>query len=184
MWKRPDMPPAAPPRRDLTIARALNPTVSFYRYLYNTVGERWYWVDRRKLPDAELREIIQDPSVSIHVLYAGGTPAGYAELDSRCPPDIELAYFGLIPEFIGQGLGSYLLRWITDTAWSSAPKRFWLHTCTLDHPKALEMYLHAGFSTYDAKTEICRVPADFPVLPEDVRCPASEAQGLQDPPVA
>jgi hypothetical protein len=56
--------------------------------------------------------------------------------------------FGLIPEFIGQGLGRYFLQWTIDKAWRSQPRRFWLHTCTQDHPAALPNYLKAGFVAY------------------------------------
>jgi hypothetical protein len=34
-----------------------------------------------------------------------GVPAGIAELDRRIECEIELVQFGLMPEFIGQGLG-------------------------------------------------------------------------------
>lgn len=56
--------------------------------------------------------------------------------------------FGLVPEFLGQGLGKYFLQWTIDEAWSYHPKRFWLHTCTLDHPTALPNYLKAGLVAY------------------------------------
>ncbi len=79
---------------------------------------------------------------------AGGVPAGFAELDRRIEGEIELVQFGLMPEFIGQGLGRYFLQWAIDKAWSYHPRRFWLHTCTKDHPAALPNYLKAGFVVY------------------------------------
>ncbi len=139
------------PAEGVTIVQANPPTISFYRYLYNTVGGDWQWRDRRVMSDPTLAAIVQNPRVEIHVLYSAGTPAGYAELDRRLPGEIELAYFGLIPEFIGRGLGQYLLHWAIDRAWSYAPNRFWVHTCTLDHPQALPNYIRAGFKPY--KTE-------------------------------
>ncbi len=94
-----------PPAENLLIIRAEKPTVSFYRYLYNTVGGPWLWYERRQMRDEDLRAIIQNLKVEICVLDVNGVPAGYAELDLRQEPDIELAYFGIMPEFIGQGLG-------------------------------------------------------------------------------
>ena len=79
---------------------------------------------------------------------AEGVPAGFAELDRRIEGEIELAQFGLMPEFIGQGLGRYFLRWAIDKAWNYGPRRFWLHTDTKDHPAALPNYLKAGFAIY------------------------------------
>jgi GNAT superfamily N-acetyltransferase len=94
---------------------------------------------RHWLSDAELAAILNDPRVEVNVLWAAGVPAGYAELDRRDPPDTELVYFGLTPEFIGQGLGAYLLDWAIHHAWRARPRRLWLHTCDLDHPRALEL---------------------------------------------
>ena len=158
-------PPARParpaPRVDLEIRRAWRPTASFYRYLYAAVGEPWTWAVRRWLSDAELAAIICDPMVEVNVLWAGGVPAGYAELDRRAPPDIELAYFGLMPEFIGQGLGGYLPDCAIRHAWRMRPRRLWLHTCDLDHPRALEVYQRSGFRIYDRRTSTQEVPPDM-----------------------
>ena len=63
-------------------------------------------------------------------------------------PPPELVQFGLMPEFIGQGLGRYFLQWTIDRAWNYRPRRFWLHTCTKDHPAALPNYFKAGFAIY------------------------------------
>jgi GNAT superfamily N-acetyltransferase len=161
MMARPSRPFRSPPRDDLSLARAERPTVSFYRYLYNTVGDPWLWVDRRKLDDATLAAIVQDPAVEVYVVYVRGVPAGYVELDRRVPGDIELAYLGIIPDFIGQKLGPYLLDWAIDRAWSYGPRRFWVHTCTLDHPGALPMYERAGFRPFKQETEL----VDDPRLP-------------------
>jgi GNAT superfamily N-acetyltransferase len=161
----PRRPARLAPRPDLEIRRARSPTVSFYRYLYAAVGEPWTWTVRRCLSDAELAAILSDPGVEVNVLWAAAVPAGYAELDRRAPPDVELAYFGLMPEFIGQGLGGYLLDWAIRHAWRTRPRRLWVHTCDLDHPRALEVYQRAGFRIYDRKTSTQELPAEFPPPP-------------------
>ena len=97
-----------------------------------------------------------------------GVPAGYAELDRRAPPDIEIGYFGLMPEFIGQGLGGYLLDWAIHHAWRMQPRRLWLHTCDLDHPGALG-YQRSGFRIYDRRTSTQELPPDMGVAPRLVR---------------
>jgi GNAT superfamily N-acetyltransferase len=139
---------AAPPRDGLAVIHAKRPTVAYYRFLYNAVGKDYHWYSRGKLPDAELAASVQNPLNEVHVLHVDGTPAGFAELDRRKEGEIELVQFGLVPEFIGQGLGKYFLQWAIDQAWSYRPRRFWLHTCTLDHPPALPNYLKAGFVVY------------------------------------
>ena len=137
-----------PPRDGLAVIHAKRPTVAYYRFLYNTVGRDYNWRSRGSRPDDELAQLIQDPLNEVHVLHVEGTPAGFAELDRRQPAEIELIQFGLMPGFIGQGLGKWFLQWTIDKAWSYQPKRFWLHTCTLDHHAALPNYLKAGLSLF------------------------------------
>ena len=154
MREQPVRPPTPTPGlAKLALLRAEKPTLSFYRFLYGTVGEVLNWTDRRVFGDDELRAIIHDPLVEIYVLYLGGVPAGYVELDRRREGEIELAYLGLMPEFTRQGLGRYLLDWAIHTAWSHGPERLWLHTCDLDDPRALPLYQRAGFVAYDQKNE-------------------------------
>jgi len=158
MFAPPAGAPVPPPRGDLSIVQAVRPTVSFYRYLYDTVGEPWLWTDRRKLDDAELARVVQDPAVEVFVLHLAGVPAGYAELDARVAGEVELAYLGILPELIGQKLGPHLLDWALRRAWAQGPRRVWVHTCTLDHPSALAMYERAGFRVFKREVEMSDDP--------------------------
>ncbi len=153
MHQRPTRPTVPAPMGKFAILRAEEPTVSFYRYLYDTVGEPWNWTDRRVIGGDALAAIITDPKVEIFVLYAGGVPAGFVELDRRIEGEVELAYFGLLPDFIGRGLGRYFLDWAIHAAWESEPKRVWVHTCDLDDPRALPVYQRAGFTAYQRRVE-------------------------------
>jgi GNAT superfamily N-acetyltransferase len=137
-----------PPREGLVVVHAKKPSVAYYRFLYDCVGRDYHWSSRKKLSDAQLAALLNDPRLEVHVLMADGVPAGFAELDRRTESEIELVQFGLMPEFIGQGLGKYFLQWTIDKAWSYQPRRFWLHTCTKDHPAALPNYLKGGFVVY------------------------------------
>jgi GNAT superfamily N-acetyltransferase len=142
------------PREGLLVLHAKKPSVAYYRFLYNTVGGPYHWLSRARLTDAELAAVLADPRNEVNVLHADGVPAGFAELVRRSEGDIELVQFGLMPEFIGQGLGRWFLRWTVEKAWSYRPRRLWLHTCTLDHPAALPNYQKAGFALF--KEEIIR----------------------------
>ena len=166
--------PLPPPRAGLEVRAARRPTLSFYRYLYRTIGEDWIWVVRRLLSDAELRAILHDPAVEVNVLWADGVPAGLAELDRREPPDVELAYFGLLPEFIGQGLGRWLLDWTIRHVFRAGARRLWVHTCDLDHPRALGVYRKSGFRVYDRRLEQL-------LLPDGMRPPERPRSGLDRP---
>lgn len=135
----------APRGRKIALMRADPMTVSFYRYLYNTVGEPYLWYERRAMTDEQLGAVVGNENVEIYVLYIGGAPAGYAELDRRKSPDIELAYFGLLPDFLGQGLGRYLLGSAAEAAWRHQPRRLLVNTNNFDHPRALPNYQKIGF---------------------------------------
>ncbi|MCK6543028.1 GNAT family N-acetyltransferase [bacterium] len=147
---------AMPP--DCVIIRAENPTVKFYRFLYDAVGADWNWIDRKKMADEELAEETQDALVEVYVLYDRGVPAGYAEIDRRIAGEIELKYFGIIPEFISKRYGRFLLTWIIEKAWQYKPQRFWVHTCSLDHPRALPLYQKLGFEIYKTETHTVTIP--------------------------
>ena len=137
------------------LLKVKRPPVHFYRYLYETVGKAHHWVERTRMSNEALATIVQDEKVELYVLYCEGAPAGYAELDFRKEPDAALAYFGLIEDFLGRGLGSFLLATAIDTAWTKPIERLTVHTNTLDHPRALPLYQKMGFAPYaQEKTEI------------------------------
>jgi GNAT superfamily N-acetyltransferase len=165
MTAPPSRPPPAVPAGKLALLRVDNPPIAYYRYLYDGIGEPWFWTDRRRLDDAALAAIIQDPKVELYVLHVGGVPAGLAELDRRPAPDIGLAYFGLMPDFTGRGIGPYLLRWALDTAWQYGPRRIIVDSCTLDHPAALAMYQRAGFVPYKQEHKVMDDPRLAGLIP-------------------
>jgi ribosomal protein S18 acetylase RimI-like enzyme len=165
MTQRPIRPTIPTPPGRLALMRAEAPSVSYYRYLYHTVGEPWFWYTRRKMDDATLAALVHDPKVEIYVLYVNGEPAGYAELDRRPEPDIEIAYFGIFPQFVGRGFGPYLMNWAVDQAWQYGPKRLTVNTCTLDHPKALRTYQRVGFVVYQQEHKLIDDPRLAGLIP-------------------
>ena len=171
MFERPPARKLPTPAGRLALMRAEHPTVSFYRYLYNAVGEPWLWFERRRLDDAALAAVIEKPSVEIFVLYVGGVPAGFFELDTAAPRETKLAYFGLVPDFIGRRLGPYLLEAAIDRAFTRPIDRLWLHTSRFDHPKALQVYQRAGFVPYQRLPISFDDPRATGLLPRDLQHP-------------
>jgi GNAT superfamily N-acetyltransferase len=171
MHERPSLPRVHPPPGKLALIQAEGCTVSFYRYLYETVGTPWLWYERRLLDDATLAAQITKPTTEIFVLYVGGVPAGYFELDTAAEHETELCYFGLVPEFIGRGFGPFLLQAAIDRAWSRPIKRLWLHTRNYDHPKALGHYQRAGFVVYARQNLRFEDPRSRGILPRDLKNP-------------
>ena len=137
---------------DVRVDRVGACPVSFYRYLYSEVGRAYRWQDRLHWRDAEIAAHLDDPSRALWVMWVENAPAGYAELKHERDGGVELAFFGLLPEYVGRGLGKHLLSVVVERAWEDGARRIWLHTCTLDHPSALPNYLKRGFSPF--KTEV------------------------------
>ena len=171
MLEKPARQPAPIPAAKLALIRAERCTVSFYRYLYDTVGERWLWFERRVWSKQRLAERLARRDVEIYVLYAWGSPAGYFELERGTDDGTELGYFGLIPDFIGRGFGSWFLNTAIDTAWLTAPPRVWVHTCTFDHPRALGLYQKCGFKVYERRNVIFDDPRLTGALPRTLQHP-------------
>ena len=159
-------PPASPsPREDASVALIGEVSLDDYRALHRAVGEAWLWWERGAMTDAALAAVLAKPGLEIRYLYAGGGIAGFSELDGSRAGEVELAYFGVAPAFIGAGLGRYLLCETLAAAWASRPRRVWLHTCDHDHPKALAFYRRAGFRPYRIEEVVIDDPRGLGLLP-------------------
>jgi GNAT superfamily N-acetyltransferase len=138
------------PRVRMTQAHDCSP--SLYRNLYVEVGKDYHWIDRLPWTDEQIAAHLNQSEITLWLMTFEGTTAGYFEL-CRCEDgSVEIAYFGLLPGFLGRGLGKHLLSCATEQAWADGANRVWLHTCTLDDPAALPNYLKRGFRPF--KTEI------------------------------
>ena len=133
----------------------------FNREMYFRVGEQWHWIDKRPWTDEQWKEYAALPELRTFAAYHDGELAGYYELQCESEPDppsprlrrdrqgeVEIAYFGLLPEFIGRSLGGALLTSAIEEAWGMSPKRVWVHTCNRDHPQALANYQARGMIVY------------------------------------
>ena len=145
---------AAPLAAGARVEQVFSCPVSFHRFLYREVGRNYHWRDRLTWSDEQVALYLRDPAITVHVLYVQGSPAGYYELKLEQDGSVEVAYFGLLPEYIGRGLGKGLLTDAVRSAWGRGAKRVWLHTCTLDDPAALPNYVKRGFKPFkDEKYE-------------------------------
>lgn len=128
-----------------------NCPVELFRFLYVEVGRNYHWIDRLPWTDEDIRRHLAQPENSVWLMSYDDERAGYFELRKCAEGSTEIAYFGLLPHFIGRGLGKHLLTCAVEQAWRDGANRVWLHTCTLDDPAALPNYLKRGFSPF--KTE-------------------------------
>jgi ribosomal protein S18 acetylase RimI-like enzyme len=154
--------PSAPARYELQRVEIACPVLN--RFLYASVGADWIWYERLIWSYQQWREYLERSDVGTWIAYVEGTPAGYFELEKQAGGRVEIAYFGLLPQFIGQGIGSALLRDAVLTAREFGGERVWLHTCSLDHPSALANYQARGFTIFD-RTEAYKEVPDEPLQP-------------------
>jgi GNAT superfamily N-acetyltransferase len=143
-----DLRAVACPQDDWSVIEARVPQWQVNRFLYDFVGQQWLWTDKSGWSDDDWRRHVERDDLRTWIAWRFGSPAGYFELERRPDGDIEIAYFGLAPAFIGQGLGGCLLTNAIRQAWEWDARRVWVHTCSLDHPNALANYRARGMTLY------------------------------------
>jgi hypothetical protein len=148
MTAKPSTLPPPLPKGKIAFLRAEHPPTHFYRYLYDTIGEKYFWVDRKKLSPDALAELLNDPRMEIYVLYADGNPAGLAELDLRAGNSA----------YIGRRLGYFFLYHACMNAWLHPITKLKVNTCTLDHPRALPLYQRLGFAPVSREERYLEMP--------------------------
>lgn len=162
-------PPLGPiPPSPLRLAAWEQPAADRYRTLFRRVGGPWLWYSRLALGDAALTAIIHHPGVAVFAAVdPAGVEVGMVELDFRARGDCVLAYFGLVPELAGRGLGRWLMAKTLARAWRPGVTRVRVNTCTLDHPSALGFYRAQGFAAVARTVEIFPDPRASGLLPPD-----------------
>lgn len=144
---------AKAPVAGLDIKKVEIPQFQYNRFLYQLIGDAWEWTDKLSWSDQQWQQLVESDLHQTWVAYYQGAIAGYFEL-LREENSVEILYFGLSPQFIGKGMGGFLLSHAIDTAWNwDGTKRVWVHTCTLDHPNALKNYQARGFEIYKTEQE-------------------------------
>ncbi len=129
-----------------------------YLAIYRTLGERWMWFSRLVMPRAEVAAILADDAVEAHAIRKDGRDTGLLELDWRVSGTCELAFFGLYEPLIGTGAGRWLMNRAIAMAWAKPISRFWVHTCSFDHPAAPSFYQRSGFVPFKISVEVADDP--------------------------
>jgi GNAT superfamily N-acetyltransferase len=132
--------------------------VTRYLAVYRLLGERWMWFSRLIRPVAEVQAILADPAVDFFAARFEGRDVGLLELDFRVAGEGELAFFGLDESVLGKGAGRWLMNRALERAWSRPIRRFWVHTCSLDHQGAVEFYQRSGFVPFRRGVEVADDP--------------------------
>ena len=130
----------------------VRPSAEFSWFLHQAVGTDFRWGGRDQWGQAEWQEWVHHPGLETWVAYIEGAPAGYCEMVLLDDGSVRIFHFGLLPSFIGQGLGGHFLSVTVARAWDLGANRVWLSTCSHDHPHARRNYLARGFRVVEETT--------------------------------
>jgi GNAT superfamily N-acetyltransferase len=144
----------------LTEAKIASPDLS--QFLFCAVGTHWHWFSRLSWTYQQWLDYLTAGNVRTWVLYQEGTPAGFVELRKHEDNSVELKFFGLLPAFIGRGLGTRFAQAAIALAQQWQASRVWVHTCSEDHPSALKTYQQAGFVISQTEQQDEEMPSDYP----------------------
>jgi GNAT superfamily N-acetyltransferase len=153
MTARPPLRPD-PAGAGFGLTRVATPDLVWFRALFRRVGENYLWASRLRMADEKLTAELLDPAMETYALTRDGEDLGLLQLDFRETPSGELGFFGVADELIGTGAGRWLMNRALERAWSQPIDRFWVHTCTLDHPAALDFYVRSGFTAFRRQIEV------------------------------
>ena len=118
------------------------------RDLHVRIGTPYRWPSASR-GDDEWERWFAEPARRYRLVEYRGEVAGAADFEPQRDGDVEITTFGLLPEFVGKGLGGFALTLVVADAWTRpGARRVWLHTSTLDHPNALPNYLRRGFRSF------------------------------------
>ena len=136
--------------------KLLNPdNFQLNKFFYKNVGKKHQWVDRLIWTETQWIDYVSSKNVKTYIFKNKENLAGFFELILHIEKkEIEISYFGLLEEFQNKKLGSYLLSEAIKKSFLNDINRVWLHTCSLDHPNALNNYIARGMKIFKIETVI------------------------------
>jgi ribosomal protein S18 acetylase RimI-like enzyme len=155
----PPQHPAVAVPEGVTLRRWSDVTADSYLTLFRAIGAPWLWFGRLIKSPEDMAALLSDPQHLVYVVERGGEAIGLLELAIQDHGDVEVSYFGFVPEVTGAGLGRWLMTEAQTLAWAMPEtKRLWVHTCSADSPAALPFYQKLGFVPYARGIEIADDP--------------------------
>ena len=141
------------PLDNLFLQKVDPPDFQLNKFFYKEIGKKHRWVDRLVWSDKNWNDYLNTVGISTYILKYEKDLVGYFEqIFHKNDFETEIAFFGILEEYLGKKLGSYLLSEAIKKSFECGSKRVWVHTCSLDHKNALSNYLSRGMQIY--KTEI------------------------------
>ena len=129
------------------------PDFQINKFFYKQIGKSYRWIDRLAWNDAKWMAYTNNSNLETYILRENDDLIGFFELlfhseTNKC----EIAYFGILDQYIGKNYGKYLLSEALKLGFRKKTKKVWLHTCSLDHKHALKNYLGRGMKIFKSET--------------------------------
>ena len=141
-----------PPNESCKINLIDPPDFQLNKFFYKQVGKNHHWLDRLLWSEKQWINYINNPNLKTYILFDKNNLAGYFEqIFDKKKNECEIAYFGILEEYIGKKLGGYLLSEAIKKSFKIGAKRVWVHTCSLDHRHALNNYLSRGMKIFKSE---------------------------------
>lgn len=130
---------------ELISTKEVNKSTYISFMMFVGVGLPYAWGERLLWNNEQWNTYQANENIYLYLGFKGNTLVGYFELNRTDKLSIEIKYFGLLPEYTGQGLGGHFLSATIDQCYKLGAEKVWLHTCEYDSPKALDNYKARGF---------------------------------------
>ena len=144
---------AKKPLENLHLEKVLPADFQLNKFFYKEIGKKHRWVDRLVWSDKNWTDYLNTLGVATYVLKNNEDLVGYFEQNIYSQnKECEIAYFGILEEYIGKKIGSYLLSEAIKKSFKTGAKRIWVHTCSLDHKHALDNYLSRGMKVFKSES--------------------------------
>ena len=141
------------PSSEFVIELINPPNFQLNKFFYKEIGKKHHWVDRLTWNEKEWIEYTTNNNTKTYILKKENDLVGFFELIFHSDKnETEIAYLGILEEYLNKKLGSYLLSNAITKSFLNKPKRVWVHTCSLDHKNALNNYLSRGMKIFKKET--------------------------------
>ena len=121
------------------------PKAKYFFKLYNLVGHDYEWNDMYSFKSSQVEKMLKNLSIDFYLFFKNLQLLGFFILDFRKDKVCDLMYFGLLPDAIGFGYGTQMLKIALKKSSDKKFKKIIVNTNTLDHPNALPLYKKMGF---------------------------------------
>ena len=141
------------PNEELIVEKVSPPNIEINKFFYKNIGKKHRWVDRLIWDNLKWVSYIENNNVYTYILKLKDDLVGYFEIiNDENSKSTEIAYFGILENFIGKKIGGYFLSEAIKICFNNYSNRVWVHTCTLDHKNALKNYLKRGMKIFREET--------------------------------